>query len=165
MTRALPICSKDQKRVLGFPHTVRQSGTCQSNRAQDGEDWQAPVGTFTSPFNHPLEGWSRLSGVSIREAVKSITLSPRITTAGKTGIVATYLNLLICLKMTEEDLSKRLMWHCQSLPERISVIRPSTLCIKKSCALCCSLSFVTSNHPFVSLGNNSHLDFTVIKWG
>lgn len=64
------------------------------------------------------------SGILIREAIKSITLSQRITMAGKTRIVATYLNLLICLKLTEQDLSKRLIWHCQSFPERISVIPP-----------------------------------------
>lgn len=80
--------------------------------------------TLPFPFNDTLEEWTQLSGISIREAVKSITLSPRITTAGKTRIVVTYLNLLICLKLTEQDLSKRMLWHCQSLPKRISVILP-----------------------------------------
>lgn len=86
----------------------------------------------------------------------------RITTAGKAGIVATYLNLLICLQLTEEDLSRRLSRHCQSLSKRISVIWPFAPLIKSSVEHS-SHRFVISNHFFVSLSNSnhSHLDCTV----
>lgn len=116
MAQALHISYKDQQLVLGFPHTVKESVTCQSNTAYDGEDGQTPVDTLPFPFNDTLEEWTWLLGILIRQAVKSITLSLRITTAGKTGIVATYLNLLIRLKLTEQDLSKRFLWSCQSSP-------------------------------------------------
>lgn len=88
----------------------------------------------------------------------------RITTAGKMGIVATYLNLLICLQLTEEDLSRRLIWHCQSLSKRISVIWPFAPLIKSSVEHS-SHRFVISNHFFVSLSNSnhSHLDCTVLS--
>jgi hypothetical protein len=62
---------------------VKQSVTCQSNIAFDGKDWQAPVDTLPFPLNDPLEEWTGLSGILIRQAVKSITLSLGITTAGR----------------------------------------------------------------------------------
>lgn len=101
MTWALHVSYKDQKLVLGFPQTVKENVTCQSNITYDGKDWQAPAGIFPFLLNDTLEEWTRLLGIFIRQAVKSITLSLRITTAGKTGIVVTYLNLLICLKLTK----------------------------------------------------------------
>lgn len=61
-TWALPISSKDLKLGLGFPPTVKECGTCQSNTAYDGEDWQAPRYTPIS-FNDTLEEWTQLSGI------------------------------------------------------------------------------------------------------
>lgn len=157
MTWALRVSCEAQE--MGFPHTVKQSATCQSNAADDGEDWQAPVDTSPFCFNDTPEEQARLSGILIRQAAKSITLSPRITTAGKTGTVATYLNLLICLKLTEQDLSKRLTGTVSLSLRGFPSFGLSSL-LKKSCA-----PIVTSNHPFVSPSNDSHLHSTVTKWG
>lgn len=58
---------KDQKLVLGSPHTVKIV-TCQSNIACDEEDWQAPLDIFPFPFNDTLEEWTKLSGIlSVRQ--------------------------------------------------------------------------------------------------
>lgn len=124
MAREIHISYQGQKVALGFPHTVNKRVTCQSNVSSDGEDWQAPVETLPFPLNNTWEGWAQLLGILIRQAVMRLTLSPGNTIAGKTGIAATYLNLLICLKLTGYNLSKSLIWHCQSLLVRISVIWP-----------------------------------------
>lgn len=66
MIGALHIFYKDLRLVLGFPHAVKQSVTCQSNIAFDGKDWQAPVNTLPFPFNDPREEWTWLSGNLMR---------------------------------------------------------------------------------------------------
>lgn len=58
MTWALRISYQNPKLVLGFPHTVKKTVTCQSNIALEEEDWQALVGTLPLPFNDPLEEWT-----------------------------------------------------------------------------------------------------------
>jgi hypothetical protein len=75
ITGVLHISCKEERLVLGFPHTVKQSVTCQSNIAFDGKDWQVPVNILPFPLNDPLEKCTWFSGILIRQVVKSITLS------------------------------------------------------------------------------------------
>lgn len=103
--------------------------------------------------------------ILIWQAVTAITLSLKITTAERTGTVAINFHLLICLKLTEQGSSVRIVWHCQHSLRGFPSCRLWFLLIKSYVEHKSSSTAVTLNHFFVSPSDNSHLQSIVTQWG